>query len=69
MSEFIKNFFFECVEIMHYLAWLTFSTYKEINTLIFLVIQPSLIIFFFILWRKEKRKSKNLPDQNKLTQN
>jgi len=58
MSEFIKDLFFVCVEIMHYLAWLTFSTYKEINTLIFLVIQPSLIILFFILWRKEKTRSK-----------
>ena len=62
MSELIKGFFFECVEIMHYLAWYTFSTYKEINTIIFLVLQPSLIILFFILWRIEKRKSKNALD-------
>jgi hypothetical protein len=60
MSELIKGFFFECVEIMQYLAWYTFSTYKEMNTIIFLILQPSLIIFFLILWRIEKRKSKNI---------
>jgi len=60
MSELIKGFFFECVEIMHFLAVYTFTTYKVINTTIFLFLQPALIILFFILWRKEKRKSKNI---------
>ena len=36
MSDLIKSFFFECVEIMHFLAAYTFFTYKEINTIIYL---------------------------------
>ena len=62
MSDFIKMFFFECVEIMRFLSAYTFFTYKEINTIIFLIIEPSLIILFFLLWRQEKKKYFKLRD-------
>jgi len=29
------------------------------NIIIFVVLQPALILLFFILWRKEKRKNSN----------
>ena len=60
MSDLIKTFFFECVEIMRFLSAYTFFTYKEINTIIFLLIEPSLVILFFLLWRFEKDKNKKL---------
>ena len=60
MSDLIKTFFFECVEIMRFLSAYTFFTYKEINTIVFLIIEPSLVILFFMLWRHEKKKYKKL---------
>ncbi len=35
---------------MHKLAFITNTTYEEINILVFVVIQPVLLLFFFILW-------------------
>ena len=49
MSDLIKTFFFECVEIMRFLSAYTFFTYKEINTIVFLLIEPSLVILFFFI--------------------
>ena len=60
MSDLIKTFFFECVEIMRFLSVYTFFTYKEINTIVFLIIEPSLVILFFLLWRYEKKKYKEI---------
>tara|TARA_X000000950_G_scaffold20072_1_gene21636 strand:- start:7266 stop:7457 length:192 start_codon:yes stop_codon:yes gene_type:complete len=60
MSDLIKAFFFECVEIMRFLSAYTFFTYKEINTIIFLIVEPSLMILFFLLWRSEKKKYKKI---------
>ena len=33
--------------------------YYLANIIIFVVLQPALILLFFILWRKEKRKNSN----------
>jgi len=33
--------------------------YYLANLIIFVILQPALIILFFILWRKEKKKNKN----------
>ncbi len=32
--------------------------YYLANIIIFVILQPALILLFFILWRKEKRKNK-----------
>ena len=58
MSDLIKTFFFECVEIMRFLSAYTFFTYKEINTIVFLFFEPFLVILFFVLWRIEKNRFK-----------
>jgi len=34
--------------------------YKIVNILLFVIIQPSLILTFFILWKKEKKKNSSL---------
>ncbi len=34
--------------------------YKIVNILLFVIIQPSLILIFFILWKKEKKKNSSL---------
>ena len=58
MIELINTIFDFGVKIMWDLHQLTGLSYAVINALIFLIIQPSLIILFFILWRCEKKKQK-----------
>ena len=55
--ELISDLFQLCVNVMHLLADLTNTTYKEINAIVFLIVQPSLVLIFFLLWRHEKKKT------------
>ena len=54
MIDLLIMIFTLCVELMKYLSLISGLSYKEINVLVFLVIQPLLISVFFILWRKER---------------
>ena len=56
MANLISSIFSECVELMRLMATLTGLSYKEINTIIFLILQPSLVLIFFLLWQREKTK-------------
>ena len=47
-----------CVDLMRYLSSISGLSYKSLNVLVFLVIQPLLILVFFILWKKEKSKGR-----------
>tara|TARA_B100000161_G_scaffold199248_1_gene145227 strand:+ start:1511 stop:1693 length:183 start_codon:yes stop_codon:yes gene_type:complete len=55
--EFLSYLFQLCVNVMYLLADITNTSYKEINVIVFLMIQPGLVLFFFLLWRYEKKKS------------
>ena len=57
--EIIVNLFQLCVNAMYFLADITNTTYKEINAIVFLIMQPGLILLFFLLWRKEIKKNEN----------
>lgn len=57
MASLISSIFSECVELMRLMATLTGFSYKEINTIIFLILQPLLVLVFFLLWQREKTKS------------
>ena len=54
----IEMLFLICVELMRDLSSISGLSYKSLNVLVFLVIQPLLILAFFILWRKEKSKGR-----------
>ena len=54
MIDLLTMIFTLCVELMKYFSLISGLSYKEINVLVFLVIQPLLILVFFILWRKER---------------
>ena len=54
MIDLLIMIFSLCVELMKYIASISGLSYKEINVLVFLVIQPLLILIFFILWRAER---------------
>jgi hypothetical protein len=61
-EEFITDFFMWCVYILQVIGGepgeFGFGYYLA-NIVIFVFLQPALIILFFILWRKEKRKNNN----------
>ena len=54
----INDFFNWCVLILEIIGDITGMGYELANIVIFVIIQPALILLFFILWRKEKRKNK-----------
>ena len=56
--ELIDFIFKVCVIVLVDLANLIGISYEAINIIIFIFLQPALILLFFILWRKERRKNK-----------
>ena len=62
LEQFITDFFMWCVYILQVIGGAPgefgFGYYLA-NIVIFVFLQPALIILFFILWKKEKRKNSN----------
>ena len=56
--ELIDFVFKVCVIVLVDLANIIGISYEAINIIIFVFLQPALILLFFILWRKERRKNK-----------
>jgi len=54
----INNFFNWCVHILELIGEVTGMGYELANIVIFVILQPLLILIFFILWRKEINKNK-----------
>jgi len=53
----ISEFFNWCVLILEIKGSFTGLGYEAANILIFVIIQPGLIIFFYLLWRHEKKRN------------
>ena len=60
MSNWIEKIFWNCVELIEYIGQITNLGYELTNIMIFVIIQPSLILIFLMLWLIEKRKNKKL---------
>ena len=61
-EKFITDFFMWCVYILQVIGGAPGEFgigYYLANIVIFVFLQPALIILFYILWRKEKRKNSN----------
>ena len=58
----INDFFNWCVIVLEIMAEYTGMSYELINILIFVILQPLLILIFFYLWRKESHKNKEITD-------
>ena len=54
----IDQLFWVCVEILQLIGDVTGMGYNLANLVIFVILQPALIVLFFVLWRKEVRKNK-----------
>ena len=61
----IDKVFWECVQFIEYVGNITGLGYEFTNILLFVIIQPLLIIVFLFLWQKEKRKTRSLLNTNK----
>jgi len=55
----IDQFFWWCVGVLQNIGTVTGMGYNLANIVIFVILQPGLILLFFILWRKEKKKNRN----------
>ena len=58
MNLMINDFFNWCVLIVEIIGDITGMGYELANIVIFVIIQPSLILLFYMLCQKEKRKNK-----------
>lgn len=67
MEQVITDLFMACVYVLQVLGGSPGEFgygYYLANLLIFVVLQPSLIVIFFALWRFEKRQRKALKNAN-----
>ena len=53
----INKIFEICVQVLEWIGNVTGMGYELANIIIFVIIQPALILLFFYLWRKEKKKN------------
>ena len=58
----INDLFSWCVLVLEMAADLTGMSYELINILIFVILQPLLILIFFYLWRRERHKFNEISD-------
>ena len=54
----INEFFNWCAWVLEVIGDVTGMGYELANIVIFVILQPALILLFFILWRREKNKNK-----------
>ena len=56
IGQLISDFFFWCVHVLEVIGEVTGMGYALANIVIFVILEPALIILFFYLWIKERRK-------------
>ena len=54
----VNVFFNWCVWVLEVIGNVTGMGYELTNIVIFVVLQPVLILLFFILWRRERKKNR-----------
>ena len=54
----VNDFFNWCVWVLEAIGDVTGMGYELANIVIFVILQPALILLFYILWRREKKKNK-----------
>ena len=55
----IDQFFLWCVSVLEVIGEVTGMGYELANILIFVILQPGLILLFFILWSRQKKINSN----------
>ena len=62
----IDQFFLWCVWILEVIGEVTGMGYELANIVIFVFLQPGLILLFFILWRFEKKRKVKISNNIRL---
>ena len=62
----IDQFFLWCVRVLEVIGEVTGMGYELANIVIFVILQPGLILLFFILWRFEKKRKIKLSNNIRL---
>ena len=62
----IDQFFLWCVSVLEVIGEVTGMGYELANIVIFVILQPTLILLFFILWRFEKKRKIKLSNNIRL---
>ena len=57
LGQLISDFFFWCVHVLEVIGEVTGMGYYLANIVIFVILEPALIILFFYLWIKERKKN------------
>jgi len=53
----IDQLFWICVEVIRLVGDVTGMGYNLANIVLFVILQPGLIVLFYVLWRREVRKN------------
>jgi len=56
LETLITDFFYWCVHVLEVIGTVTGMGYKLANIVIFVIIEPLLILLFFYLWIKERNR-------------
>ncbi|MDA7755729.1 hypothetical protein N8894_00560 [Candidatus Pelagibacter sp.] len=62
----IDQFFLWCIWVLEVIGEVTGMGYELANIIIFVILQPGLILLFFILWRFEKKRKVKISNNIKL---
>ena len=62
----IDQFFLWCVWVLEGIGEVTGMGYELANIVIFVILQPGLILLFFILWRFEKKRKLKISNNIRL---
>ena len=57
IGQLISDFFFWCVHVLEVIGEVTGMGYALANIVIFVILQPALILLFMFLWIRERRKN------------
>lgn len=57
IGNLISDFFFWCVHVLEVIGEVTGMGYALANIVIFVILEPALILLFFYLWIKERKKN------------
>ena len=56
VGTWVEKFFYWCLDVLTWIGDITGVGYMLANILIFVVLQPLLIVLFMWLWLRERRK-------------
>ena len=56
----IDQLFWICVDVIKLIGDVTGMGYNLANIVLFVILQPGLIVLFYALWRREVRKNRAL---------